>query len=299
MSKLSRRSLVTSAAALPALAVPAAISTAAPDDTLERIAEHRRITHHIEEELCDREEHLREALAGDRCKAYSIYDRGTDVGRDDDPRWTAFKAEWWAASDRRDEIAWSFVDRPPTTIEGAATILAYADEHEEGGNQWPDSRHHFTAAGAYAGKTEEDWRKSLNRAIVPALRSAPTAAGVWAMPKAGATALSALVMPAVPAISPVDDQLVQLAREAIKLSNEFELAHVTGDTWNAIDAIGDQLVNTLDAIKNTRATSLRGLVAKARVADLEYRADGNVHSDGPHDAWMVVDDLLAMGGSRS
>jgi hypothetical protein len=115
-----------------------------------------------------------------------------------------------------------------------------------------------------------------------------------------AAALPALAVPAVSAIaSPADDQLVALAGEAIKLNNEFELAHVTGAAWDAIVAIGDQLVNTLNAVKRIRAQSLRGLVAKARVADCEYRAHGDPHSEGPHDAWMVVDDLLAMGGARS
>jgi hypothetical protein len=73
-----------------------------------------------------------------------------------------------------------------------------------------------------------------------------------------AAALPALAVPAVSAIaSPADDQLVALAGEAIKLNNEFELAHVTGAAWDAIVAIGDQLVNTLNAVKRIRAQSLR------------------------------------------
>jgi len=57
-----------------------------------------------------------------------------------------------------------------------------------------------------------------------------------------AAALPALAVQAVSAIaSPADDQLVALAGEAIKLNNEFELAHVTGAAWDAIVAIGDQL----------------------------------------------------------
>jgi hypothetical protein len=194
MSKLSRRSLVATAAALPALAVPAAIATAAScDDTLERIAEHRRI-YRVIDEILDRREALEEVLPKDRRKAFSsIEDRGTDVGRHDDPRWTTVQAELWTARDRKDEIAWSFVDRPPTTIEGVAAILAYGEEYEEAGDEWPMYRFRFTAAGAYAGKTEEDWRRSLNRAIVPALRSAPIAAGVSAMPKAGDVELLRLI----------------------------------------------------------------------------------------------------------
>ena len=120
------------------------------------------------------------------CRAYSIQHRGTEVGRDDDPRWTAIKAEYWAASDRKAEIAWSFVDQPPSTTKGVAAIFAYADEYEEAGYEWPDRRHHFTASGAYAGDTEEDWRQSLSRAIIPVLCAAPfpTAAGSSPMPKA-------------------------------------------------------------------------------------------------------------------
>jgi hypothetical protein len=185
MSKLSRRSLVTAAAALPALAVPAVVATAGLDDTLERIAEHRRVVRAIDG-ICDRMDALEEVLPEDRRNAYSILDRGTDVERDDDPRWTAVQAEFWTAEDRKDEIAWSFVDQPPTTTEGVAAILAYGEEYEEAGHQWPMYRFHFTVAGAYAGKKGEDWRKSLNRAIVPAFRSAPTVAGVSPMPRAGA-----------------------------------------------------------------------------------------------------------------
>jgi hypothetical protein len=100
---------------------------------------------------------------------YLIHDRGTDIGKDDDPRWTAAQEEYWAAENAVDDIAWSFCDRPPTSVEGARAILAYAVEHEKGGCQWPDARHYFTAAGTYEGFVEEDWRSSLMEALAGAL----------------------------------------------------------------------------------------------------------------------------------
>jgi hypothetical protein len=105
-------------------------------------------------------------------------------------------------------------------------------------------------------------------------------------------ALPALAVPAVPAGAyPADDKLVELAAEAFKLWDQLNA--VLDEA--AESAIHDRFSNVLDVIKTLRAQSFRGLVAKARVADLMHRTDGEVNSEGPHDAWMVVDDLLAMG----
>jgi hypothetical protein len=163
-ANLSRRTLVTSAAALPALALPAAAS----DDTLARIAEHRSCVLRIDEILKVTAE-LEESLPEDRQRAYHISDRGTDIGVNDDPRWTANQAEYWTAEDRLDEIAWSFVDRPPTTIAGASALLAYANEHEEKGYQWPGRRHSFSPDGRHLGYVEEDWRLSMNNSLIALL----------------------------------------------------------------------------------------------------------------------------------
>ena len=182
-----------SVASLPVLAVPAPVgATAASDDTLARIAAHRDATRAVEEVL----PHLYEAersIPSARRKAGSIFHRGTDVGRDDDPRWTAVNAQYWDASDHEAAVAWSFVDRPPHTIEGVAALLLYADEYEEAGYEWPDRRHHFTPGGAHVGYTEEDWRQSLNRAIIPVLRSASSSTSL--LPETA----GAVVLPALPA----------------------------------------------------------------------------------------------------
>ncbi len=174
MSNLSRRSLVTSAATLPALAVPAvAVAAVVADDAFARIAEHRQLTAALED-VCHRISNLESKLSKDRCTPRMISDRGTDVGKDDDPRWTAIQAEYWAASDAADKIAWSLVDRPPTSGAGLAALFAYADEHEDAGYEWPDSRHHLTASGTYDYMVEEDWRQSLMTAAASVLQTLAT-----------------------------------------------------------------------------------------------------------------------------
>jgi predicted NAD-dependent protein-ADP-ribosyltransferase YbiA (DUF1768 family) len=74
--------------------------------------------------------------------------------------------------DRLDEIAWSFVDRPPNSVAGVAALLAYAAESEADGNEWPDSRHYFSATGQYLGCESENWSSSILAAVAPVLKKA-------------------------------------------------------------------------------------------------------------------------------
>jgi hypothetical protein len=105
MSALSRRSLVTSAAALPALALPAVAvgAVVADDDTLARIAKHRRLND-LEGDICSRMSGLERALPKERRKMSNVCDRGTDLGKDDDPRWTAINDEYWATVEAKDKL---------------------------------------------------------------------------------------------------------------------------------------------------------------------------------------------------
>jgi hypothetical protein len=147
---------ITAAAGSTALSPALADTT---DDTVARIAEHRSLTMAIDD-VCHRMGDLEEQLPDDRCKNYFIHDRGTDVGNNDDPRWTNINQEYWESVDRHDAIAWSFIDRPPTTVAGVIALLRYAKEFTDAGYEWPDSRHHFDN-GLYAGRTDEQWETSL------------------------------------------------------------------------------------------------------------------------------------------
>jgi hypothetical protein len=105
-----------------------------------------------------------------------------------------------------------------------------------------------------------------------------------------------------------DDELVELAGEWFKIWNDeldgvlrvLEAAEKAGDGPDLVAAqaaevaIHDRMSDLLGTIEQIQARSVRGLLAKARVADLMHRTNGKVHSDGPYDAWMVVDDFLAL-----
>jgi hypothetical protein len=149
------------AAGVPVVPIVASTAAAATgDDTFERIAEHRRLAVAIHA-ICERIGELEEQLPDDRQRHFYISDRGTDVGKDDDPRWTKVQSEYWTAEDLLDEIAWSFVDRPPSTAAGCGALLKYAVEYEKRGHEWPDCRHHFSESGQYLGFTEENWQISV------------------------------------------------------------------------------------------------------------------------------------------
>ena len=268
-----------SVASLPVLAVPVPVgATAASDDTLARIAAHRDATRLLEKIVARMWETEKE-IPDDRRKAYSIKHRGTDIGRDDDPRWTAVNAQYWDASDHEVAVAWSFVDRPPTTIEGAAAILAYADEYEEAGYEWPNSRHHFTAAGAYAGNTEEDWRKSLNRAIIPALCS--TSSSISLLPETAGAA----VLPALPAVQsgPRCDP-IHAAIEAHKhawdeLEQALTEANRAGVEDPDVDHLHTRIDDAADGLVDVLPTSLAGVVALLSYA-AEFAQGGNIWPTG-------------------
>jgi hypothetical protein len=149
---------------------PQRAAIVAEDDPFACIAEHRRLAALVDD-ISSRTSELESELPEERRKAYMIFERGTEIGKDDDSRWTANQTEYWAAVDAIDEIAWSFVDRPPTSAAGLAAMLTYADEHEAAGRELPNRRHYFTAAGTYDQIVEEDWRQRLKAAVISVLQS--------------------------------------------------------------------------------------------------------------------------------
>jgi hypothetical protein len=62
----------------------------------------------------------------------------------------------------------------------------------------------------------------------------------------------------------------------------------------AQQAVADKIRGFLDAMHAIRARSIRGLIAKARVADKTLREDGEPHSVADERVWCIVEDLLAM-----
>jgi hypothetical protein len=144
MPNLSRRQLVTTAAALPALVLPTVAGTLAqdhPDPIFAAIKEHRR--------------------------------SWEDLGQCSDLDWTMSYGETKAI---RQEAALKYaqlgkavddahdllIDTAPTTNAGAAALLEYAADHviENGTNCWPDK---------YC--NGETWVMTLHRSLAKALRS--------------------------------------------------------------------------------------------------------------------------------
>jgi hypothetical protein len=123
---------------------------------------------------------------------------------------------------------------------------------------------------------------------------------------ASAAALPALAVPAVASTSPNDDRLVALADEVQKIYVDLgdaiavtDAAQGTADdaayiaAQAAQEAVSDRMHGVIDTMEDIRAQSIKGLAAKARVADLLMRQDGVSHSVG-RSVWMAIDDLLAM-----
>lgn len=102
------------------------------DDTLARIAEHRRFVQRIDVLL--------------------------DLEREsNDPQLVA-------AYDALDALTWSFIDRPPSTVAGAAAVLAYAVEYVAvTGLEWPDNRSYFDDG------EDVEWSRGLLQALGSAL----------------------------------------------------------------------------------------------------------------------------------
>ena len=103
----------------------------AEDDTLARIAEHRRLKQYV----------------------LDLAERGMEES-----------VEYAAADDAWDAITWSFIDRPPRTIRGVAALLAYAVEYVAvTGLEWPDNRSYFDDG------EDVEWTRALLRALGSAL----------------------------------------------------------------------------------------------------------------------------------
>jgi hypothetical protein len=107
---------------------------------------------------------------------------------------------------------------------------------------------------------------------------------------ASAAALPALALPAVASTAATaDDRLVALAAVVCELNNEHCRAIEVTDAAQfgceadyraaqaAQEAVSDRVDDAIDAMDEIRAQSIRGLAAKARVADLLMR-DSEVHS---------------------
>jgi hypothetical protein len=124
MSALSRRTLVSSAAALSALAVPAIASA---DPVFELIERHKAAIAEwsaMGDELADLERAIPLGL-----RRSDDWTGGGDIVEGDDPRWIDFIRRYAAASNAMEGAGFDLIDSPPTTVAGVAALLSYMVEH--------------------------------------------------------------------------------------------------------------------------------------------------------------------------
>jgi hypothetical protein len=62
------------------------------------------------------------------------------LGKDDDPRWVNAEEITSETSQAEIDAAWGLVDEPPTTIAGAAALVAYALANKLSDISWPPDR---------------------------------------------------------------------------------------------------------------------------------------------------------------
>jgi hypothetical protein len=150
------RGLISRAAAQSGSALVIAVP---PDPIFAVIEEHRQAARRLNE-ICEKNEALEEQIPAERRKANSIRDRGSDVGKNDDPRWKEQNAKYWAASDRQRQLEWFFISDAPKTEAGRRALLSYTKEHEEAGYEWPNLIHHFEGE-RWIGAKSLDWKSCL------------------------------------------------------------------------------------------------------------------------------------------
>ena len=126
MPNLSRRHLVTTAAALPALAVPAVADQPAHDPIFAAIERHRRACAETTAAF-GRLTALEHELSKDRALSAGDLDA--------EPQHQAADFEAGSAADRQDDVAIEMLHTQPTTVAGATAVLSYYVEAEAPGEQ--------------------------------------------------------------------------------------------------------------------------------------------------------------------
>jgi hypothetical protein len=159
---ITRRALVAGAAAgvssVAATALPALASVA--DPILDLIVAHKAAYAALDR-ACRLVSDLEQEIPEERRKEWFAEDRGTAVGANDDPRWTAAMAAYWTASDVEEQRAWALAHSHPTRIASVAAVLRYAYEYPAQGCEWP------SLPEEEGGR--EDWNDTFHRSLAAAL----------------------------------------------------------------------------------------------------------------------------------
>jgi hypothetical protein len=159
----SRRAVLASAAALPALAMPVLAQSSALDPIFDAIDWHRiadaEFCSHVRKQWA-----LEETIPHERRMNFYVYDRDNpSVGKDDDPRWTEFQAEYWRLADRNDDAELSLISIQPTTTAGVVALLRYIAKYEK--------KSEFMDRVINDAGEEESWHAAMQHHIADSLEA--------------------------------------------------------------------------------------------------------------------------------
>jgi hypothetical protein len=109
-----------------------------PDSIFVRIEWHRALWD-LFCEIVKEETRLSELIPEHRRRQNNVAVRYKPF-KHDDPRWTNLQGRYWTVIEAVDQVAFSFIERPPKLPAEAAVLLAYIREFEAAGCEWPDLR---------------------------------------------------------------------------------------------------------------------------------------------------------------
>lgn len=128
----TRRAILAGAASLPALAIPAAAAIAGPDPIFAAIECHRSAALEWMRQV-DIGNELEEIIPAERREVHHIGDvDNPEIGKNDDPRWTAAQRNYITTSDAMENAACDLTNTVPTSIEGIAALLEYVAAYARG-----------------------------------------------------------------------------------------------------------------------------------------------------------------------
>jgi hypothetical protein len=167
-SSLSRRTIMSGAAALPAAAIlPNQAAAIEPDPIFAVIEVHRRAWADLGTE-CKNQTALEEEIPPERRRTDNC-DDGIEAG--DDSRWIALQYAMDDVHARINDAADAMLDIEPTTIAGVIALLSYAAEHVRRGAEWADVYEDPEPLSGWVKKHGLSWEAMLHMHVAKALQA--------------------------------------------------------------------------------------------------------------------------------
>jgi hypothetical protein len=156
------RQFASGIAAATAIPTELGAATLARGDPVHAAIERHRAAWQMYKEHADRCDRFETFLLANLRRSGIDGDSDEVAAVEDDPRWQDMQAACDAAAEAADAAAWALIDSEPTTLGGAAALLAYAHDFVASGATWPDDISDGPAL-------MQDWNSKLHRSLAVAL----------------------------------------------------------------------------------------------------------------------------------